>query len=236
MLKEKQNVIMFTSTVSGEGKTFVASNLAVSFALLGKKVLLVGLDIRRPRLAALFQLHGENQKGISTLLTKESPSREDINDQIVSSGVNDNLDILFAGPIPPNPAELVSRSSLGDIFAVLREDYDYIIVDTAPVGLVSDTLQIARIADITVTVCRADYTEKNAFIELNTLADNGKLPNMCVVLNGIDMSKRKYGYAYGYGRYGKYGHYGKYGYHSYGYSSYQSSHYDNPNDDSVKTK
>lgn len=236
MLKEKQNVIMFTSTVSGEGKTFVASNLAVSFALLGKKVLLVGLDIRRPRLAALFQLHGENQKGISTLLTKESPSREDINDQIVSSGVNDNLDILFAGPIPPNPAELVSRSSLDDIFAVLREDYDYIIVDTAPVGLVSDTLQIARIADITVTVCRADYTEKNAFIELNTLADNGKLPNMCVVLNGIDMSKRKYGYAYGYGRYGKYGHYGKYGYHSYGYSSYQSSHYDNPNDDSVKTK
>lgn len=236
MLKEKQNVIMFTSTVSGEGKTFVASNLAVSFALLGKKVLLVGLDIRRPRLAALFQLHGENQKGVSTLLTKESPSREDINDQIVSSGVNDNLDILFAGPIPPNPAELVSRSSLDDIFAVLREDYDYIIVDTAPVGLVSDTLQIARIADITVTVCRADYTEKNAFIELNTLADNGKLPNMCVVLNGIDMSKRKYGYAYGYGRYGKYGHYGKYGYHSYGYISYQSSHYDNPNDDSVKTK
>lgn len=242
MMKENQNVIMFTSTVSGEGKTFIASNLAVSFALLGKKVLLVGLDIRRPRLAALFQLHGEHSKGISSILTKDSPTKEDIAEQIVASGINDNLDILFAGPIPPNPAELVSRSSLDDIFAILRKEYDYIIVDTAPVGLVSDTLQIGRVADITVTVCRADYTEKAVFAELNALADSEKIPNMCVVLNGIDMSKRKYGYAYGYGRYGKYGHYGKYGkygsygYHSYGYGSYQTSHYGNPNDDSVKTK
>lgn len=241
MMKKDQNVIMFTSTVSGEGKTFVASNLAVSFALLGKKVLLIGLDIRRPRLAALFELRGENDKGITTLLTKEQPTLEEIREQIVSSEINPNLDILFAGPIPPNPAELVSRSSLDDIFAVLRKEYDYVIVDTAPVGLVSDTLQIGRIADITVSVCRADYTEKAAFTEVCALADAGKLPNMCVVLNGIDMSKRKYGYAYGYGRYGKYGHYGKYGnstygYHSYGYGSYQSSHYGNPNDDSVKTK
>ena len=101
--------------------------------------------------------------------------------------------------------------------------------------------------DVTVLVCRADYTEKAALAELSTLADNDKLPNMCVALNGIDMSKRKYGYAYGYGRYGKYGRYGgygrygsrggmggKYGYHSYGYGSYQSSHYGNPNDDSIK--
>ncbi len=243
LMKEKQNVIMFTSTVSGEGKTFVAANLAVSFALLGKKVLLVGLDIRRPRLAALFELGTDEHTGISTLLTKDTPVMEDIRSQIVASGVNKNLDILMAGPIPPNPAELVSRKSLDVIFEQLRKEYDYVIVDTAPVGLVSDTLQIGRVADITVAVSRADYTEKAALVDLNNLADNGKLPNMCVVVNGIDMSKRKYGYAYGYGHYGKYGRYGsrakiggKYGYHSYGYSSYNSSHYGNPNDDSIKKK
>ena len=247
MMKEKQNVIMFTSSVSGEGKTFVAANLAVSFALLGKKVLLVGLDIRRPRLAALFQLVSDENKGITMLLTKSNPTAEEINSQIIPSGVNKNLDILTAGPIPPNPAELVSRNSLDMIFEHLRQEYDYVIIDTAPVGIVTDTLQIGRVADITVLVCRADYTEKAALAELSTLADNGKLPNMCVALNGIDMSKRKYGYAYGYGRYGKYGRYGgygrygsrggmggKYGYHSYGYGSYQSSHYGNPNDDSIK--
>ena len=247
MMKEKQNVIMFTSSVSGEGKTFVAANLAVSFALLGKKVLLVGLDIRRPRLAALFQLVSDGNKGITMLLTKSNPTAEEINSQIIPSGVNKNLDILTAGPVPPNPAELVSRNSLDMIFEHLRQEYDYVIIDTAPVGIVTDTLQIGRVADITVLVCRADYTEKAALAELSTLADNDKLPNMCVALNGIDMSKRKYGYAYGYGRYGQYGRYGgygrygarggmggKYGYHSYGYGSYQSSHYGNPNDDSIK--
>lgn len=236
LLKEKENVIMFTSTVSGEGKTFLAANLAVSFALLGKKVLLVGLDIRRPRLAALFELDSDESMGISTLLTRENPSLAEIRSQIMNSGVNKNLDILMAGPVPPNPAELVSRMSLDNIFEHLRSEYDYVIVDSAPVGLVSDTLQIGRVADVTVAVCRADYTEKAAFVELNNLANSGKLPNMCVALNGIDMSKRKYGYAYGYGRYGKYGRYSgnTHGYHSYGYGSYHNSHYGNPNDDSIK--
>lgn len=246
MMKEGQNVIMFTSSVSGEGKTFVASNLAVSFALLGKKVLMVGLDIRRPRLAALFQLASDENVGISMLLTKENPTIDDIRSQITPSGINANLDILTAGPVPPNPAELVSRKSLDIIFDQLKKEYDYVIVDTAPVGIVSDTLQIGRVSDITVVVCRADYTEKAALTELVGLADGDKLPNMCLVLNGIDMSKRKYGYAYGYGKYGKYGKYGRYGhygshgyggrygYHSYGYGSYGTSHYGNPNDDSIK--
>lgn len=250
MLKDNQNVIMFTSTVSGEGKTFVAANLAVSFALLGKKVLLVGLDIRRPRLATLFELE-DDKRGISTLLTHDNPSLEDIKSQIISSGINKNLDILMAGPVPPNPAELVSRPSLDHIFTMLREEYDYVVVDTAPVGLVSDTLQIGRITDVTVCVCRADYTEKSALAELHSIAEGAKLPNMCIAFNGIDMSNRKYGYAYGYGRYGKYSKYGRYGkygkygrysdgygygygYHSYGYTSYHSSHYGNPNDDSIK--
>lgn len=244
MLKENQNVIMFTSSVSGEGKTFVAANLAVSFALLGKKVLLVGLDIRRPRLSRLFDM-AKKEEGITTLLTKDSLTREEILAPCLPSGINKNLDLLVAGPIPPNPSELVSRMSLNTIFNTLRKEYDYVIVDTAPVGLVTDTLQIGRIADATVIMCRADYTEKSAFNMINDLANNGKLPNVSIAINGVDMSKKKYGYAYGYGKYGKYGKYGyksygrgygygNYGYQSYGYGSYSNSHYGNPNDNSIK--
>lgn len=244
MLKDNQNVIMFTSSTSGEGKTFVAANLAVSFALLGKKVLLVGLDIRRPRLSRLFGM-AKDSEGITTLLTRDNPTEEDIMSMCIPSEVNKNLDLFMAGPVPPNPSELVSRKSLDEIFAVLRKKYDYVIVDTAPVGLVTDTLQIGRVADATVVMCRADYTEKSAFGVINSLANSGKLPNVCIAINGIDMSKKKYGYAYGYGRYGKYSKYayksygngygyGNYGYHSYGYGSYSNSHYGNPNDNSIK--
>lgn len=243
ILKENENVIMFTSSTSGEGKTFTAANLAVSFALLGKKVLLVGLDIRRPRLSTLFDIDTMDN-GISTLLTKDNVTTDMIKSQIVNSEVNKNLDILAAGPVPPNPSELVARHTLEDIFEVLRKEYDYVIVDTAPVGLVTDTLQIGRVCDVTVVMCRADYTEKSAFSMINDFAASKKLPNICIAINGIDMSKKKYGYAYGYGKYGKYGKYGSstygygsygnYGYHSYGYGSYSSSHYGNPNDNSIK--
>lgn len=244
MLKDDQNVIMFTSSTSGEGKTFVAANLAVSFALLGKKVLLVGLDIRRPRLSRLFGM-AKDHEGITTLLTHDNPTESEIMSMCIPSEVNKNLDLFMAGPVPPNPSELVSRKSLEDIFAVLRKKYDYIIVDTAPVGLVTDTLQIGRVADATVVMCRADYTEKSAFAVINSLAESGKLPNVSIAINGIDMSKKKYGYAYGYGRYGRYSKYayksygrgygyGSYGYHSYGYGSYSNSHYGNPNDNSIK--
>jgi capsular exopolysaccharide synthesis family protein len=258
MLKEDEKVIMFTSSTSGEGKTFNAANLAVSFALLGKRVLLVGLDIRKPRLAELFEIN-DHHHGITTLLVKDNVSWEDVQGQILSSGINKNLDLLMAGPIPPNPTEIVSRQSFDEIFQILRSEYDYIIVDTAPVGLVTDTLQIGRIADVTCVICRADYTEKSAFRIINDFSINNKLPGVCIAINGIDMSKKKYGYAYGYGRYGKYGKYayrgygrygkygsyygynsygyggyGSYGYHSYGYGSYANSHYGNPEDDSVK--
>lgn len=237
MMKEGQNVIMFTSSTSGEGKTFTAANLAVSFALLGKKVLVVGLDIRRPRLSTLFEINNKN-KGITNLLTHDTPTRAEVLDEIMPSGINKNLDILLAGPVPPNPTELLSRQSLEDVFAILRKEYDYVIVDTAPVGLVSDTLQIGRVTDITIIVCRADYTEKSAFELINTLHEEKKLPNVCIAINGIDMSKKKYGYAYGYGKYGKYGKFGsysKYGsYGSYGYGTYSSSHYGNPDDNSIK--
>ena len=241
MLKENEKVISFTSSISGEGKTFIAANLAVSFALLGKKVILVGLDIRKPRLAELFEID-DHRHGITNLLTKTVVTAADIQAQTLPSGVNDNLELLMAGPIPPNPAELLTRTSLDDIMDLLKRTYDYVIIDTAPVGLVTDTLQVGRVSNLTVYVCRADYTPKENFELINTLHTENKLPNICVVVNGIDLSKKKYGYYYGdgkYGRYAKYGYYGKHGkygrYNNYGnYGNYSNSHYSNENDTSVK--
>jgi len=241
MLKEGQKVVLFTSSTSGEGKTFNAANLSVSFGLLGKKVILIGLDIRRPRLAELFGIN-DHKHGITNLLVKDNPTIEDIQEQILPSGVNKNLDLLMAGPIPPNPAELIARNSLDIIINLLKEKYDYIMIDTAPVGLVTDTLQIARVADASIYMCRADYTPKSSFNLINALANEKKFPNMAIVLNGIDMSKRKYSYYYGYGGYGKYGRYGRasygtsYGqYGNYGnYGNYANSHYGNKHDDSIK--
>ena len=248
MLREGQKVIMFTSTTSGEGKTFNCANLAVSFALLGKKVILVGLDIRKPRLAELFEID-DHKHGITPLLAQENPSEADVHAQILPSGVNGNLDLLLAGPVPPNPSELISRPSLEMVIDILKANYDYILIDTAPVGLVTDTLQVGRVIDATIYMCRADYTPKSSFDLVNSLSQEKKLPNMAIVINGIDMSKKKYGYYYGYGKYGKYsrytsyGTYGRYGnYDSYGgygstygsYGNYSNSHYGNKNDTSIK--
>lgn len=250
ILSEHEKVILLTSSTSGEGKTFIAANLAVSFALLGKKVLLVGLDIRRPRLNQLFEID-DRRHGITNLLSRDNVTREQVIEQIIPSEVNDNLEILMAGPVPPNPAELVTRKSLDDTFSYLREMYDYILIDTAPVGLVTDTLSIGRVADATIFVTRSDYTSKSSILMLNQLADEEKLPKICITINGIDLTKKKYGYQYGYGKYGKYGRYGnysygsgrygrygrygKYGYYGgYSYGSYSSSHYANPDDDSIK--
>lgn len=238
MLKPDQNVILFTSSTSGEGKTFTAANLAVSFALLGKKVILIGLDIRKPRLAELFKINNYTS-GITRLLTINNPTWENISSQIVPSEVNDNLDLLMAGPIPPNPAELVSRPALEQVITQIKQHYDYVLIDTAPVGLVTDTLQIGKLADMSIYMCRADYTPKVSFNLINNLAEENKLPNLCIAINGIDLSEKKYGYYYGYGKYGKYGRYGHYGkgksYGTYGnYGEYSNSHYGNANDNSVK--
>lgn len=251
LLKQHDKVIMFTSTTSGEGKTFIASNVAISFALLGKKVVLVGLDVRKPRLAELFEID-DHHHGITNLLVKDEVNWSDVKEQIIPSGINDKLDILMAGPVPPNPGELVTRESLDQTMEQLKEHYDYILIDTAPVGLVTDTLALGRISNATVYVCRADFTQKASFGLINSLSMEKKLPNMSIVLNGVDLSKKKYGYYYGYGKYGKYGKYGNYsmygskgknGYKSYGYGSYGSygsygnyskSRYGDINDDSVK--
>ncbi len=251
LLKQHDKVIMFTSTTSGEGKTFIASNVAISFALLGKKVVLVGLDVRKPRLAELFEID-DHHHGITNLLVKDEVNWSDVKEQIIPSGINDKLDILMSGPVPPNPGELVTRESLDQTMEQLKEHYDYILIDTAPVGLITDTLALGRISNATVYVCRADFTQKASFGLINSLSMEKKLPNMSIVLNGVDLSMKKYGYYYGYGKYGKYGKYsnygmygskGKYGYKSYGYGSYGSygsygnyskSRYGDINDDSVK--
>lgn len=240
MLKEGQKVIMFTSSTSGEGKTFTAANLAISFALLGKKVVLVGLDIRKPRLAELFQIDNHHN-GITRLLVKDNPVWADVEHEIQPSEINSNLDLLMAGPIPPNPGEIVSRHSLKMVIDELKEHYDYVLVDTAPVGLVTDTLEIGKSCDATVYMCRADYTPKASFAMINQFSSDNKLPNMAIVLNGIDMSKKKYGYYYGVGKYGRYkayGSYSRYGnYSRYGtatsYGSYGNK-YGNANDNSLK--
>ena len=246
MMKENEKVILFTSSTSGEGKTFLAANLAVSFALLGKKVILCGLDIRKPALGKLFNL-SDRRLGATALLVKNQVTAEDVRAQICGSGVNDNLDLLLAGPTPPNPTELLARQNLEDTIELLKKEYDYIILDTAPVGLVTDTLQIAKFTNVSCYVCRADYTPKANMGIINGLYKENKLPNCCVILNGVDMSKKKYGYYYGYGKYGKYGRYGysrygygkygygKYGYGNYGnYGNYADSRYSNKDDDSIK--
>ena len=241
LMKENEKVILFTSSTSGEGKTFLAANLAVSFALLGKKVVLCGLDIRKPALGKLFNV-SDRKAGATALLVKNEVTTADVSAQITPSGVNDNLDLLLAGPTPPNPTELLARRNMQDIIEILKQQYDYVILDTAPVGLVTDTLQIAKFTNVSCYVCRADYTPKANMGVVNTLAKENKLPNTCIILNGVDMSKKKYGYYYGYGKYGKYGRYGygrygygKYGYGNYGnYGNYADSRYSNKNDDSIK--
>lgn len=216
MMKSNEKVILVTSTTTGEGKSFIASNLAVSLALLGKKIVIVGLDIRKPGLNKAFQLSRKEQ-GISQFLA--NPEHTDLMSLVQVSNINPNLSILPGGPIPPNPTELVARESLPQAIDILKKHFDYIILDTAPIGMVTDTQLISRVANASIYVCRADYTHKADYTLINELGEQKKLPNLCTIINGLDMKKKKYGYYYGYGKYGKYYGYGKkYGY-GYGYGA-----------------
>ena len=213
MLENGKNVILVTSTVSGEGKSFISANLAISLSLLGKKVVIVGLDIRKPGLNKVFNLP-KKEYGITQFLTNSTVNLMDL---VHHSDINKNLYILPGGTVPPNPTELLARDGLEKAVEILRKNFDYVILDTAPVGMVTDTLLIGRVADLSVYVCRADYTRKTEFTLINELAENNKLPNLCIVINGLDLQKKKYGYYYGYGKYGKYYGYGKH----YGYGEYK---------------
>ena len=213
MLDNDQKVILVTSTVSGEGKSFVSANLAISLSLLGKKVVIAGLDIRKPGLNKVFHLSNK-EKGITQYL---SNPETDLMELVQPSDVNKNLFVLPGGSVPPNPTELLARNGLDKAIEILKQNFDYVIMDTAPIGMVTDTLLVGRVADLSVYVCRADYTHKAEYTLINELSHEQKLPNLCTIINGVDLKKRKYGYYYGYGKYSKHYGYGKrYGY-GYGY-------------------
>ncbi len=216
MLKEEEKVILFTSTTAREGKTFNAANLATSFAYMGKKVVIVGLDIRNPSLTKVFGID-KKEHGITEYLA--APTATDLMSNCYTTNIP-NLYVLPCGTVPPNPTELVARPSLDKAIETLKEQFDYVILDTAPIGMVTDTRLITRVADLCVYVCRVDYTRKNEFELVKELQKREDFPTLGILINGIDMDNRKNGYYYGYGRYAKYGKYGyarKYG-HSYGYT------------------
>ena len=197
VLEKNQKVILFSSTQPGEGKSFVAGNTAVSLAFLGKKVVIVGMDIRKPGLNKVFNL-SRRAEGITNYLS--DPDNVNLFDMIQKSDISENLDILPGGKA----------------IELLKEKYDYVILDTAPIGMVTDTAIIGRVADACVYVCRADVTPKAGYEFINVLKREKKFPKLVTVINDIDMSKRRNSYGYGYGK--KYG-YGKgYGYgYGYGY-------------------
>ncbi len=201
MTSPEKKVICVTSTVSGEGKTFLASNLALSFGLIGKKVLLVGMDIRRPQLYKYFDIP-QVMQGVTTYL---SGMENDITRLIIPSKVMTDLDLLPSGPIPPNPNELLYGHQLEELIGELRSRYDYIIIDTAPVGMVSDTMLIRRVTDVMLFVVRAGYTAKKSFALLDKIVSSGRFPAPYLVVNGVDMESRSYGYR-------RYGYHSSYGY------------------------
>ena len=200
-------ILLVTSALNGEGKSFIALNTAISMALLGKRVILVGLDIRKP---VLSEYVGTSFRGRLTSYLMDSSVAVD--DLIQPSGIVDGLDIAPSGVVPPNPAELIQSPRLKGLFDELQTRYDLIIVDTAPVSLVSDTFHLAPLADMTIFVTRANYTSREMLPYIEEIYENKRLPNMACVLNGIESGKSYghygYGHTYGYGHYG-YGTYGQ---------------------------
>lgn len=193
---EQGKRILVTSSISGEGKTVTAINLALSYALLGKKVIVVGMDVRVPRLAGYT--HIKVNGGVTDFLTNASISLESL---IFSSVVHPNLSVLQSGPIPPNPTELLMSSRVEELFDLLDSMFDYIIIDSAPIGLVADTFSLNRIGNAIVFVSRQDVTPKHYITHLHQLEQQKQLTNVGIVLNGVDM-KVGYGYRYGYGAVG----------------------------------
>ena len=207
-LYKKQQVsgsktLMITSSISGEGKTFCSINIATVFALSEKKTVIIGLDLRKPRLADEFGL--KNQIGVVNYLIKQNSLAEIINPTQIP-----NLDVILSGPIPPNPSELILSDAMRDLILELKQKYDYIILDTPPVGLVSDALELAQFADVTLYIVRQNYTKKDMITLLNTRVQRGELANASIILNGYE-NKAKYGTAYGYG---------------YGYGAYSNGYHD----------
>jgi polysaccharide biosynthesis transport protein len=197
-MKDKSKTLMITSSVGGEGKTFCTLNLATIFALSEKKTIIVGLDLRKPKIFEDFNV--DNNIGVTNYLINQSSLNE-----IIKTTKIPNLDIISSGPIPPNPSELIMSERMKELINELKLKYDYIILDTPPVGLVSDALELSDYADITLYIIRQNYSKKDMVKLLNNRKERGELKNLSIILNGYQ-NNAKYGYSYGYG-YG-YGNYG----------------------------
>lgn len=220
LCENKCKVILVSSTISGEGKSFVVSNLAVSMAMLGKKTLILGLDLRKPKVHSMFGI--DNAKGISTYLI----GRDSLESVIVATNVP-NLSIIPSGPIPPNPAELSASHRLDEMVAELRNNYDMIVIDSPPVAVVTDAVLISRTCDTTLFVVRHRFTSVHALDLVDDLTKNKTIANLAIVLN--DFKKPKgYGYGYSYG----YGYAYNYGY-SYGQQYGQGYYTDDENGSKV---
>lgn len=194
-----QKVIMVTSTEPGEGKSFVSINLALSLSMTGKKTILLGMDLRKPQLRKHLQLIDET--GMSTFLAGQE---QDYHKLIQRTSRYSNLDIIPAGTIPPNPNELLMNERLDSLINSLKMEYDFVIIDTAPVGAVSDTFLIDRVVDVALYIVRMDYSDKRNMDYLNHISDEGSLKRPFIVINDMNMDSKYYyhrGYSYGYGKY-----------------------------------
>ena len=219
--KENGSVILSTSSIKGEGKTITAFNIAASYVASGKKVLLIGADLRNPQVHNLLNIDRKSStKGLSNLLS--NPSIEFSSDYVIHSVLFEKqIDIMLSGPIPPNPAELLGSDTFSSLLANLRESYDYIIIDSAPLVLVSDTIPMLKHADLVLYTIRANDTDKKLAPFINSLVNDKKVHNIGVVLNGIKAGANSY-YKYGYGYRYSYQYKYNYGY-GYGYGADKSS-------------
>ena len=201
--KNECKTICVTSTIAGEGKTYISVNLSTVLSFSKKRILLIGTDVRSPKMDVYFA-ESQQHMGLTNYLSDLSMKVSDI---LVKQSDNPFLDVIFSGIIPPNPVELLSSDRFKELLDMVKEDYDYIIMDSAPVSLVTDTLLISKYADMFVYVTRAEYLDKRMLEIPRNLFKQERLPNMAMVLNDIDI-KKGYGYGYGYG-YGSYGEYGE---------------------------
>lgn len=209
-LYKKQKVdgaktLMLTSSVSGEGKTFCSVNIATVFALSEKKTVIVGFDLRKPKIFDDFNL--KNDVGVVNYLIGQKTM-----DEIVHSTQIPYLDVIISGPVPPNPSELIMGETMVEFMNELKEKYEYIILDTPPVGLVTDAVELSQFADVTLYVTRQNFTKKEMINLLNNRVNRGELNNVSIVLNGFE-NKAKYGAGYGYG-------------YGYGYGAYSNGYHE----------
>jgi capsular exopolysaccharide synthesis family protein len=207
--KNNVKVVMTTSFNVGAGKSFVSLNLAMSFALTNKKVIIVDLDLRKAFISACV---GSPKAGVSAYLNGIDSNLDGL---IVKEWLNPNLDILPVGKLPPNPAELLLNDRFKELISNLQERYDYVFLDTTPVNIVADASIVADVANMTIFVVREGLLDRRMLPELEQIYKTGKFPNMAVLLNGSNIASSKYygHYWHGYGGYGGYGYYG----HSYVY-------------------